>query len=320
MMISRRLIRIKIVQVLYAYFASESSSIDKPDKELAQSIKKAYDLYHYIILLVINVADYAAERIEIARNKILPTYEDLHPNTKFIDNKVIAQLRNNDQFYQYIGQQKITWANHPELIKKLYQKVTESAYYHTYMNSGKPGYEAERKLIIDILTTELEGWEFLYQLLEEQSIYWNDDLEFVISMVVKTVERFKEHDEAPCLMPLYKNEEDREFGKQLLRKTLVKYPQYREMIEKYTKNWELERIAVMDILIMTVALTELLEFPNIPVKVTLNEYIDIARFYSTHKSNEFVNGILDKIVIDLRKEDKIVKTGRGLMGETDMPS
>jgi len=319
MMISRRLIRIKIVQILYAYSTGESSTLDKSDKELTMSIKKAYDLYHYFILLIVNLTDYAAERVEIASNKILPNYSDLHPNIRFIENKVIAQLRNSDQFQNYVSQHKISWHEHPEIIKKLFLKVQEAPYYQEYMISEKENYVADKQLVIDILSNELEGWEFLYQMLEEQSVYWNDDIEFVISMLIKTVEKFKESPHSQPLMPLYKNDDDREFGKQLLRKTILKLPEYRELIDKYTKNWEVERIAIMDVLIMTVALSEIMEFPGIPVKVTLNEYIDIARFYSTHKSNEFVNGILDKIIIDLRNENKIIKTGRGLLGGTNLP-
>lgn len=317
MMISRRLIRIKIVQVLYAYATGESSTLDKSDKELTMSIKKAYDLYHYIVLLLVDTFDYATERIEIAKNKILPNYEDLHPNTRFIDNKVIAQLRESKPFLDYLSQNKLSWNLYPELAKKLYHKVLESAYYQEYMNDSKCNYQADKKIITDILGKELEGWDYFYQILEEQSVYWNDDIEFVISMLIKTIEKFKDTPPNAALMPLYKNEDDREFGKILLRKTILKLPEYRTMIEQYTQNWEVERIAVMDILIMAVAISEILEFPGIPVKVTLNEYIDIARFYSTHKSNEFVNGILDKIVADLRKDNKIVKTGRGLIGESN---
>jgi N utilization substance protein B len=317
MMISRRLIRIKIVQVLYAYVTGEGSTVDKSDKELAMSIKKAYDLYHYVVLLLVDMSSYAAERIEIAGNKILPNYNDLHPNTRFVDNKVIAQMGDNKSFVDYLSQNKITWNQYPELAKKLYHKVIESSYYQDYMNSENHNYQADKKIVIDILTNELDGWEFFYQILEEQSVYWNDDVEFVISMLIKTIEKFKESGQNVAMMPLYKNEDDREFGKILLRKTILKLPEYRALIEKYTQNWEVERIAVMDILIMTVAISELLEFPGIPVKVTLNEYIDIARFYSTHKSNEFVNGILDKILADMRKDNKIVKTGRGLLGDAN---
>jgi transcription antitermination protein NusB len=314
-MISRRLIRIKLIQILYAYFTNSNSSLDKSDKELDKSIKKAYDLYFYFILLIIKVVDYAEERIEIARNKKLPTYSDLNPNLLFVENKIVAQLRNNKQFEQYVNTNKLSWHENPELIKKLYHKIIDSEYYANYLKAGISNYESDKQLILDILSTELEEWDDLYQIIEEQSIYWNDDIEFVISMIIKTLEKFKDTSADQNLMELYKNDEDRQFGKQLLQKTILKHKEYREVIDHYTKNWEVERIALMDILIMMVALTEIMEFPSIPVKVTLNEYIDIARFYSTEKSNEFVNGILDKIVIDFKKDNKIIKTGRGLLGE-----
>lgn len=314
-MISRRLLRIKIVQVLYAYFTDENSSIDKSDKELQLSIKKAYDLYHYFILLLIDVADYADERIELARNKILPSKEELNPNKKFVNNMVIRQLKDCSDLTNYVSQAKITWASYPEIIRSLYLKISESEYFQAYMNADETSYDLDKKLLVDILTTELEEWELLYQMLEEQSIYWNDDIEFVIGMLLKTIQKFKSTGPSIKLMELYKNDEDREFGKTLLRKTILKHKEYRETIDKYTQNWEIDRIAIMDVLIMEVALSEMLEFPSIPLKVTFNEYIDIARFYSTPKSNEFVNGVLDKIVIDLKKENKIIKTGRGLLGE-----
>jgi N utilization substance protein B len=315
MMISRRLLRIKIVQILYAHLTTENTSVEKSEKELQTSIIKAYDLYHLILMLIVKLGDYAEERIELAKNKILPTIDDLHPNTQFVDNLIVAQLRNCSALSKYISASHISWQPYPEIIKSLYLKIIESPYYKSYLDEEKPGYESDKKLIINILKNELEGWELLYQMLEEQSIYWNDDIEFVIGMILKTIEKFKPEDLDPLLMALYKNDDDREFGKILLRKTLLNHEQYREMIDHYTQNWEIDRIATMDVIIMEIAISELIEFPSIPIKVTLNEYIDIARFYSTPKSNEFVNGVLDRIVIDLKKENKIIKTGRGLLGE-----
>lgn len=317
-MISRRLIRIKIVQVLYAFYTDENSTLEKSEKELQQSIKKAYDLYHYIILLIINVVEYDSERIDRLKSKILPTCDDLNPNFKFINNKLIAQLKNCDSLFNHVRNNKLSWKNHPEIIRKLYQKISESKNFQNYMNASSLTYQEDKKIIIDIFTTELEDWEPLYQLLEEDSIYWNDDIEFVISMIIKTLQHFKASTVNPELMELYKNNEDKEFAINLLRKTILNHNEYREIIDKYTKNWEIDRIAVMDVVIMEVALAEIIEFPSIPIKVTLNEYIDISRFYSTQKSNEFVNGILDKIIIDLRKENKIIKSGRGLLGDPIM--
>jgi transcription antitermination protein NusB len=315
-MISRRLIRIKIVQVLYSHFSDEKSTLDNSEKEFNFSIKKAYDLYHYLIVLLLKIADYSNDRIELAKLKNLPTHEDLHPNIRFINNRILEILRNSSSLNSYINANKISWIDYPELIRKLFLKISEKDYFLKYMNGPEPDFKKDQKLITDILTTEFEEWDFLYQILEEQSIYWNDDIEFVLSMIIKTIEVFSEDQLDGKLMPIYKNEDDRDFGKQLLRKSILKYPQLRETIDKYTKNWEVERIASMDILIMIAALTEIMEFPSIPIKVTLNEYIDIARYYSTSKSNEFVNGILDKIVNDLKKENQIIKTGRGLIDES----
>jgi transcription antitermination protein NusB len=314
-MISRRLIRIKIVQVLYANVTGENLTIEKSDKEFQLSIRKAYDLYHYLILLLLQTVDYIGERNEIARNKILPTEADLNPNTRLIDNKVIQQLRNNEQFKSYVASYKLSFSDYPELVKRMHQKILDSAYYKEYVENPTCHYNDDKQFVLNVFANEFEDWDLLYQILEEQSIYWNDDIEFVVSMIIKTIEKFKETRSNPSLMELYKNEEDREFGKILLRKTLLKQKEYRSLVEKYTKNWELDRIAMMDILIIVIALTEITEFPSIPVKVTLNEYIEISKYYSTVKSKDFINGILDKVIIDMRKENKIIKTGRGLMGE-----
>jgi transcription antitermination protein NusB len=313
-MISRRLIRIKIVQVLYAHVNSENSSLNATEKAYQLSIKKTFDLYHFFLLLVIKVADYANDRIDIARNKILPTTADLNPNLKFVDNSVIQLLKNSHSLSTYIAEQKLTWVDHPEIVKKLYQKIIESEYFLDYMNVAEFDFEKDKAFVLNIFSNEFDGWELLYQILEEQSIFWNDDIEFVLSMILKSIEQFKPMQKEGKLMPMYKNDDDRDFGIQLLRKTVLNYATYRELIDKHTKNWEIDRIAIMDIIIMVVAITEMVEFPSIPIKVTFNEYIDIARFYSTAKSNEFVNGILDKIVADLQQENKIIKTGRGLMG------
>ena len=314
-MISRRLIRIKIVQVLYSYFSNENPTLESAEKELNQSIKKTFDLYHSVLLLIINIANYAQERIDIAKEKKLPTFDDLNPNTRFVDNSIINLFRNSSSLNKYINENKISWNEYHEIIKNLHNKIADKQYFIDYMNGKQSDFNSDKQLIIEILTNEFEGWDLFYQIVEEQSIFWNDDIEFVLSMIIKTVENCKRSDTEGKLMSLYKNDDDREFGKLLLRKSILKHEQFRKMIDNYTKNWEVERIAIMDILIMIAALTEITEFPSIPVKVTLNEYIDIARFYSTSKSNEFVNGILDKIVIDLKKENKIIKTGRGLIGE-----
>lgn len=315
-MISRRIIRTKVLQVLYAYYSAEEKSINNTEKELFFCIHKAYDLYHYLFYLVIEIADYAENRIEIKKNKHQPTYEDLHPNTKFISNQVIDQLRNNRQLIAYLDQKKLHWKDNPELIKELYLLMTDSESYIGYMNDKTRSYLDDRKFIEKLFNKVILVSEDLYNVLEEKSIYWNDDVEFVISMISKTLKRFHELSDAnQKLMPLYKDEEDRQFTKDLFRKAILNHDELRDLIREHSKNWDVERIAFMDILIMQLAITEFLYFPTIPTKVSLNEYIELSKFYSTEKSRNFINGILDKTLKDLKRTEKVNKAGRGLIGE-----
>ncbi len=315
-MISRRIIRTKVLQVLYAYYSTEEKSINTTEKELFFCIHKAYDLYHYLFYLVIEIADYAENRIEIKKNKHQPTYEDLHPNTKFISNQVIAQLRNNRQLNTYLDQKKLHWKDNPELIKELYLLMTDSESYNGYMNDKTRSYLDDRKFIEKLFNKVILVSEDLYNVLEEKSIYWNDDVEFVISMITKTLKRFHELTDADQkLMPLFKDEEDRQFTKDLFRKSVLNHNELRELIKEHSNNWDVDRIAFMDILIMQLAITEFLYFPTIPTKVSLNEYIELSKFYSTEKSRNFINGILDKTLKDLKRTEKVNKAGRGLIGE-----
>ena len=317
-MISRRQLRIKALQSLYAYYTTGGEDINRTEKELHFNIEKSYDLYHYLLLLLIDLVLYAESRIEIARNKRIPTHEDLHPNTRFIDNRLVEQLRNNEHLLRYLDQHKLNWANHPELIKEIYSRLTESEEYLAYMNEEDSGYAEDKRLITFLYTHIIFSSERLDSILEEQSIYWNDDLEFITSMIVKTLKKFKEEDgPKKPLMDLYKNKEDRDYVVKLFRQTILHRDEYVEYIKKNTRNWDLERIAFMDILIMQTAIAELVAFPSIPIKVSLNEYLEISKFYSTSKSNVFINGVLDKVVLQLKEEKKIVKTGRGLIGENE---
>jgi N utilization substance protein B len=304
------------MQVVYAWLNDEGSDLSKAEKSLWFNIDKSYDLYHYLMSLLLEVRKYAQERIDIAASKILPTYEDLHPNTRFVDNRVLVQMNDNTSLIQYIARKKLSWTDHDEVVKKLYHAVMGSDYYKKFMKQEEISYADEKQLVIDILTNEFENLELMYHVLEEQNIFWNDDIEFVISMILRTIDRFRESNPVGGnMLPLFKNEDDREFAKTLLRKIIVRYDEYKTLIEKHTRNWEIDRIALMDIQLMVMAIAEMVEFPEIPIKVTLNEYIELAKFYSTNKSNEFINGILDKIIVELKEDKKIVKTGRGLIGE-----
>jgi N utilization substance protein B len=315
-MISRRIIRTKVLQVLYAYYSSEDRSITNTEKELFFCIQKSYDLYHYLLLLILDVATYAESRIEIKRNKHQPTEEDLNPNTKFVNNLIIHQLRENRHLNAYLEHTKLSWVNHPELIKELFLFMSESDIYTSYMESKERTYQEDRKFIEKIFNKIILVSEDLYQVLEEQSIYWNDDVEFVVSMITKSIKRFSESaGSGQTLMPMFKDMEDRDFARDLLRKSIINHDELRELVKEHSKNWDVDRIAFMDVLIMQLAMTEFLYFPSIPTKVTMNEYIELSKFYSTEKSRNFINGILDKTLKDLKKSDKIKKIGRGLIGE-----
>ncbi len=315
-MISRRLLRIKALIVLYAFNRKKGESVEAAEKELFISLKKSYDLYHLLLLLLIEIVDVAEEKIEIAKQKKIPTHEDLNPNTKFIDNRLIRQLSENKQLKKYAEKEKLFWSDYSEIPRKYYDILKNSDIYKEYMNSGKDSYAEDKKFVGKLLDLILMQSEELESVLEEKSIYWNDDLDFVSVMVDKTLRHFKistgpEH----SLMPLYRSDEDEIFVKTLLRKTIINTDVLTDLIDRNTTNWEIERVALMDALVMQLAITEIIEFPEIPVKVSLNEYIEIAKFYCTSKSSNFVNGILDKIVKELRKKNMFTKEGRGLIGE-----
>jgi N utilization substance protein B len=315
-MISRRLLRIKALMVLYAFNRKEGDDLNQAETELMFSIRKTYDLYHCLLLLILEISDVAREKIDLALQKKMPTVEDLKPNTRFIENKLVEQIRNNNLLKSYRLNNKISWTKYPEIPKILYNKMLGWNEYTSYMVADGNSYVADKKLIIKMVTDMFINSEDLNANLEEQSIYWNDDIGYVSAMIEKTLKRFRaESNETTPLMPLFKNEEDEQFVKILLRKSIINRKMTSEMIDKNTANWEVDRIALMDILVMQQALTEFIEFPEIPVKVTLNEYIEIAKYYCTSKSSTFVNGILDKVVKEMRESKFFQKNGRGLVGE-----
>lgn len=316
-MISRRLLRIKALMALYAFNRREDGNLTQAETELRFSIDKTYDLYHYLLLLVLDIADIAGEKIDQALVKRMPTPEDLNPKRRFIDNLLIAQLRKNIEFKKYVSSRKLTWINNSHIPRILYNKMIAWDVYEEYMKSEIHNYQSDKKFIVRLITVLFSESEDLQSNLEEQSIYWNDDMEYISAMIEKTLKKFKsDSGENTHLMPLFKNEEDEEFVKILFRKAIIHQKKCSELIDKNTTNWEVERIALMDILVMQLAITEIIEFPEIPVKVTLNEYIEIAKYYCTSKSSTFVNGILDNIVKEIRDEGLFNKSGRGLVGET----
>jgi N utilization substance protein B len=316
-MISRRLLRIKALMAFYAFNRREDEDLVRAETELMFSIGKTYDLYHYLMLLVLEIADIASGKTEQALRKNMPAPEDLNPNRRFIDNLLIAQLRENIALNKYISASKLSWTNYSHIPRLLYNKMTLWEPYEEYMKAEGSNYQSDKKFIIRLITEFFSNSEELLNCLEEQSIYWNDDMEYVLVMVEKTLKKFRYETGEKCgLMPLFKDNDDEEFVKVLFRKAVINTKKCSDFIDNNTTNWEVERIALMDILVMQLAITEILEFPEIPVKVTLNEYIEIAKYYCTSKSSTFVNGILDNIVREIREKGLFNKAGRGLLGES----
>jgi transcription antitermination protein NusB len=313
-MISRRLIRVKILQVLYAEYNKQNQNLSQSEKELFFSINKSYDLYHLLLLLPVELIKADEQRIENSKLKLMPAHEDINPNTRFRDNKLVNQLRNNKQLNRYVTENKINWVNNHDLIKGLYSQIKEQEYFQRIMGSKSNTYEDDKYLILKIMEEEVPNYKALEYTLEELSIFWNDDIDFILNMAIKTLKSFKISDNSDKkLMPLFKKEDDKEYAKQLFRKVFLNRNDYNTLIKKHSQNWEFDRIAIMDILIMQMALAEIMEFNSIPIKVSLNEYIEIAKDYSTSNSNTFINGILDNVVKDLKTENRIIKTGRGLI-------
>ena len=313
-MISRRIIRTKVLQILYAHVSSPEKTITQSESELHFSIRKTYDLYHLLFAILGEISDFANERIESRKMKNFPTDDDLNPNVRFINNRLITRLNQDKSLNDYLKLNKLNWSNYPNLIRGIYTTMIESDIYNAYITSAVDDFQNDRRFCEDFFVNILINNELILNELEEQSIYWNDDLDFTISMVIKTIKKFKsENDNNEYMMSLYKDEEDQAFTTILFRKALINDPEYRKIIETYTRNWDVDRVAIMDVLIMQLALTELIEFPAIPIKVTLNEYIELAKYYSTHKSSTFINGVLDRITKDFKDQGKIVKSGRGLL-------
>ena len=316
-MISRRLLRIKALMILYAFNRREDDNLSQAETELLFSIGKTYDLYHYILLLILEIADIASEKIDMALQKKMPSTDDLYPNRRFVENAVVIQLKNNTALRKYLAENKLSWANNRDIPRTMYNSMISWDPFLDYMKSDERSYILDKKIIIKLVTEFFILSEDLIASFEEQSIYWNDDMDYVSAMVEKTLKKFKAGtDENNPLMPLYKNEEDKEFVKTLFRKAVMRSKECSELIDRNTTNLEVERIALMDILVMQLAITEIIEFPEIPVKVTLNEYIEIAKYYCTSKSSTFVNGILDKVVREIINNGMFRKAGRCLVGDS----
>ena len=307
-MINRVLIRIKVLQILFACSQNQDNDLATVEKELSFSLKKAYDLYFYLLRLMVEITEWQRQKLDMAKHKYLPTQEELNPNLRLVQNRFIAQLMHNKTFISYTEENAISWVNNREIIKHLLGTILESDIYKEYISSANDDYEEDKEFWRKILKQVICQNENFLQDLEDMSIYWNDDLGIIETFVLKTIRRFEEENgEDQELLPMFKNEDDKEFAIQLLRASLLNENEYNTEINKYLKNWDMERIAGMDMVILRTAIAEIFNFPTIPTTVTLNEYIEIAKAYSTPKSAIFINGILDAMVKNLKAENKLLK-------------
>jgi transcription antitermination protein NusB len=309
-MLNRRFLRIKVMQALYSFFQHEKADAAQFERELFKSVDKINELYLSILLLFNDIHHVAMVIIDENKNKRLPNQQDLHPSFKFVNNLLLQSLSQNKEFKQQIEKRKISWQNDFDVVRKVYNEIRNGELYKEYMLNPEHTVEEDRNFLIAIITEHLSQNDVLASLFEEKNIHWADDSFVAFNSVIRNFEAFEGEFQ---LMPLLKDEkDDMDFMSDLFSKTILYRQSFEELIDKHTKNWEIERIANMDMLLMEMALTEILHIPNVPVKASLNEYIDISKEYSTPNSKTFVNGVLDKIIAELKREDKIQKSGRGL--------
>jgi N utilization substance protein B len=306
-MINRELIRIKIVQLTYAYYQNGNKNMDSAEKELLFSLSKAYDLYNYLLLLIVAVSREERRRVEIAMQRAEREGTEL-PSQKFVFNKFAVPLEDNTMLNTFVENQKLTWTDDIEFVRKLCNQIEESLAYREYMADPEDSYEADREVWRKIYRQLIVDNDDLKSLLEEKSLYWNDDKEVVDTFVLKTIKRFDpKNNSMQELLPEYKDEEDKDFARKLYRATILNADTYQRYMSETSRNWDFSRLAYMDVVIMQIAIAEMLTFPNVPVSVTINEYVDLAKLYSTPKSGAYINGMLDSIARYLVRTGKMLK-------------
>lgn len=307
-MINRVLIRIKVLQIVYSYYQNGSGDLKVAENELLFSLQKSYDLYHALLLLIVEMTNLQRRILDIRKHKYMPTEEERNPNTRLVDNRFAAQLAENEALLKHIKEEGTSWSNDEEFVKGLLEQLLASEIYANYLKNPDDSYETDREFWRQVFKKLICGNDEVEEYLEDKSIYWNDDIDIVETFTLKTIKQFEEKKGAKQpLLPMFKDLEDKAFAIKLFRQSILRGKEFRERIDAHLKNWESERIAQMDLIIMQVALAEIMTFPTIPVNVTLNEYIDAAKYYSTPKSGIFINGILDAIVNELKKEKLLLK-------------
>lgn len=306
-MINRKLIRVKIVQLTYAYYQNGHHNMDTAEKELLFSLSKAYDLYNYLLGLIVAITQEERRRVDIATRRAEREGTET-PSQRFAFNKFATQLEENKQLNLFMEDKKMSWENDVEAVRKLCDQIERSPLYQEYMMSDAEDYETGRELWRRIYRTLIQGNEDLDAILEEKSLYWNDDKEIVDTFVLKTIKRFDPANKADQeLLPEYDDTEDREYALKLFRSTILNADTYQRYMSETSRNWNFSRLAYMDVVLMQIAIAEMLTFPNIPISVTINEYVDLAKLYSTPKSGGYINGMLDAIARHLVDTGRLLK-------------
>ena len=306
-MINRELIRIKIVQLTYAYYQNGNHNMDNAEKELLFSLSKAYDLYNCLLSLIVAVSREAHLHYDVEVARARREGKDV-PSGKFANNRFAMQLEENKQLCEYMETRKQSWADNIEFVRNLLSQMEQSQIYKDYIESPEDSYEDDREVWRKLYKALIMENENLDSLLEERSLYWNDDKEIVDTFVLKTIKRFDPKNKAKQeLLPEFKDEEDKDFAVKLFRATILNADQYQRFMSETSRNWDFSRLAYMDVVIMQIAIAEMMNFPNIPVSVTINEYVDLAKLYSTPKSGSYINGMLDAIAHYLADTGKMMK-------------
>ena len=313
-MLNRRHIRVKVMQSIYAMHQHQSDNLDKEEKFLFQSIENTQNLYLLLLSALIEIKKKEEEYIDLASKKHLATKEERNPNLKFINNKVLVLLSESEALETALDDNHINnWKLNDDIILSLIETIKESELYQNYMQKPVGSFEEDKNFIVDLYTEVIAPSDRLYDYLEDFKLTWVDDLPGINTLIVKQIKQLKGENDTLIVPKVYKDEDDKDFVKNLFRKTVLNELELsKEYIDK-TPNWDVERIAEIDTIILKMAICELLKFPSIPTKVTINEYLEIAKEYSTPKSSIFINGILDNLVKEFTQDGKLKKSGRGLL-------
>ena len=315
-MLTRRHIRVKVMQCIYALIQAEDESLQKQEKFLKVSIENMYTLYLMLLSFLVELHLLAQKHVSHASNKYMATEDDKYPNReKFVKNRLLLQLVQSEPLQQEIKKRKLDhWSLHDEYVKKIHKQMTQSDAYKAYMNQSTSDYEADKEFIIDLFRDIIAPNEKIYDFFEDEKLTWVDDLPIVNTYLVKRLKKASVNANQNYFTPnLLKDQQDMVFANDLLSKTLLNDAMLEKEIEGKTPNWDKDRIAEIDYILLKMAICELLNFSSIPEKVTINEYLEIAKEYSTPKSSIFINGILDKLVKEYKASGKLQKVGRGLL-------